>query len=580
MSGFCNSLSLRSSVILCTVAALAVSSLAFGQDSFMNHFQPGPLGATYVNRGDFNNDGIPDIITGNNGGTSGYGITVDLGIGDGRFHNPINSAPGIGAFGMAVADFNNDGKLDVALIGYVSSSDFVIQIELGTGTGSFTKGQTIDLGNAGVRGITAGDFNGDGKVDLAFIGTQVAIYQGSGTGTFTLAKSIAATSQQPVSVLVGDFNGDGKTDLVVSDFQNLYVMWNTGSFNFTTVKLASNQYGILAVPVDVNQDGYTDLLGTYSTCSAEDYCSSFEVFLGSSNKTFKKTTSVAISGGYGNAQASTAADVNGDGINDIVVSTQAALLIYQGNPDGTYQGSPQEFRAPTVPGVVAGDFNRDGKIDFASPSQGQGSSAAGAEIFLNSTPRAACSPQTTSPSVTVCQPQDLAYSNSPAEFVADATDTTNSVTAMQIYLDNKLVFQTSSSTLNESVAMSNGPHYVVTKAWDSSGKSFISPRHITAYSGIQGETCPVGDPAINICLPTQNEITSTSLHVFANANASPALVTAIQVYIDGSLIYNDTSGATYVDTAFTVAKGGHGIVVKAWDADGNVYTESRNITAQ
>jgi hypothetical protein len=67
--------------------------------------------------------------------------------------------------------------------------------------------------------------------------------------------------------------------------------------------------------------------------------------------------------------------------------------------------------------------------------------------------------------------------------------------------------------------------------------------------------------------------------VFANAD-SVAQITAVQVYIDGKLIYNDTTGATYVDTAFTVAKGSHSVVVKAWDADGSVFSQSRNITAQ
>jgi hypothetical protein len=69
------------------------------------------------------------------------------------------------------------------------------------------------------------------------------------------------------------------------------------------------------------------------------------------------------------------------------------------------------------------------------------------------------------------------------------------------------------------------------------------------------------------------------LHVFANSE-SDAQITTVQVYIDNKVIYNDTSGATYLDTAFTVAKGSHFIVVKAWDANGKNYSESRNVTAQ
>ena len=85
--------------------------------------------------------------------------------------------------------------------------------------------------------------------------------------------------------------------------------------------------------------------------------------------------------------------------------------------------------------------------------------------------------------------------------------------------------------------------------------------------------------SLNVCFPSQNETTSTSLHVFANSE-SPAQITAVQVYIDGRLIYNDTSGATYIDTAFTVSRGTHSVTIKAWDANGNAFTQARKITAQ
>jgi hypothetical protein len=75
-------------------------------------------------------------------------------------------------------------------------------------------------------------------------------------------------------------------------------------------------------------------------------------------------------------------------------------------------------------------------------------------------------------------------------------------------------------------------------------------------------------------------VTSTFLHVFANAYSAASQITAVQVYIDGKLIYNDTSEATYVDTALTVAKGSHSVVVKAWDASGKAYSQSRSVTVQ
>jgi hypothetical protein len=182
--------------------------------------------------------------------------------------------------------------------------------------------------------------------------------------------------------------------------------------------------------------------------------------------------------------------------------------------------------------------------------------------------------------VTVCEPQDLIYSNSPVHWIADSRDASHPVKAMQIYVDNRLVVNSPSSSLNESVSLSKGPHFVVTKAWDNSGANFQSDRHITVYSGRPGETCPAAPSSLNVCLPTQNQTTSTSLHVFANSDATDASITAVQVYIDNHLVYNDKSGSTYVDTAFPVTAGSHYVVVKAFDANGKTYSESRSVHAQ
>jgi len=229
-------------VVLLAAVIASVSSIAFSQDSFMTHFTPSGFGATVANRGDFNGDGIPDVITGNNGGTGGYGVSVNLGNGDGRFKNPLNSALGVGTFDMAVGDFNGDGKLDVALAGYSSSTQPIIQIMLGKGDGTFSKGQTINLSSdQNPTSITVGDFNSDGKLDFAMTSNtsnKVYFYKGSGTGTFTsLGSKTVGSGSTTVNVRVGDFNADGKPDLVLSEYTTLYVLWNTGNFTFSTAQV-------------------------------------------------------------------------------------------------------------------------------------------------------------------------------------------------------------------------------------------------------------------------------------------------------------------------------------------------------
>jgi hypothetical protein len=587
MRPMCSCLSVWSKPLLLAflflAAFLIASSVAFGQNSFMLGFSNSGFGADIVNRGDFNNDGIPDVITGNNGD---YGVSVNLGKGDGRFQAAKNSAPGVGTFDMTIGDFNGDGKLDVALVGYTNGTNGLLQIMLGNGDGTFTKGQTVSF--ASIPGsVTSADFDNDGKLDLAVGMDKVYFYKGAGDGTFSAAGSFSLGTPNSVGVRVGDFNADGKVDLAANDGLNLFVLWNNGGFKFSKVLLKSTKYGIGATPVDVNQDHFTDLLVTYYTCEigkdVSGYgCTNWEVLLGSGKKTFRKSAEVNIPGYSNGLWGTTAADVNGDGINDIVgLGNFFQMMVWLGNPDGSYQNTPLVFQVgsnTSASDLVAGDFNRDGKIDFAIPAPGQ-SNSIGLAVFLNATPRAACTPSTVSPSVTVCEPQDLIYSNSPVHWIADSRDTAHSVTGMQIYVDHKLVVNSPSSSLNESLTLAKGPHFVSTKAWDSSGANFQSDRNITVYSGARGETCPAAESSLNLCLPTQNETTSTSLHVFANSD-SAAQITAVQVYIDSRLIYNDTSGSTYVDTAFTVTPGTHAITVKAFDADGNSFSEARNITAQ
>ena len=574
---------LRSKSALVALAFVISCGIASAQESFMMHYTASALDGSLINRGDFNNDGIPDLVVGANGGSNGYGISILLGKGDGRFQSPLNAAKGIGAWDLTVGDFNGDGKLDVAVTGYVGSEQNVIQILLGNGDGTFTKGQTITLPiNVSASSITTADFNGDGKLDLAVGSKQLVLYKGVGNGTFTKAGSITVGSEPGLAqVRVGDFNGDGKPDLEISDGQNLYVVFGKGNFAFSgAVQLGNGPDGILATPVDVNQDGFTDLIVTYDTCASVKNvgCEIWEVQLGHADSTFTKSASMTLSQ-YDVFANPIAVDVNGDGINDIVGIGEYALTVYLGNPDGSYQNTPLTFPNAGFDSLVAADFNRDSKIDFAGASSGNDASEV-VDVFLNATPRAACTPSTESPSVTVCQPQDLAYLTSPVDWIADSYDTGHPVTGMQVYVDNKLVVNSPSSSVNDSLTLSKGPHYVVTKAWDDSGASFISERNITVYAGTHGEVCPAATGTMNICLPTPNETTSTSLHVFANAASNGAQMTSVQVYIDSKLIYNDTSGATYVDTALSVASGAHAVVVKAWDANGNSYSESRNITAQ
>jgi FG-GAP-like repeat len=215
--------------------------------------------------GDFNGDGIQDIVTVNRvDGT----VTVLLGNGAGAFKAAASPYKvGASPYAVAVGDFNGDGIQDVAVPDYDSGTLMVL---LGTGAGAFkaAPGSPITVG-AGPQSVVVGDFNGDGIQDVAIANSgdgTITVLLGTGTGGFSAAPgSPFPAGKTPISLATGDFNGDGIQDIVIADLgdSTVTVLWGNGSGRFTPA--AGSPFTVGASPEsvavgDFNGDGVQDIV--------------------------------------------------------------------------------------------------------------------------------------------------------------------------------------------------------------------------------------------------------------------------------------------------------------------------------
>jgi hypothetical protein len=263
--------------------------------------------------GDFNGDGKLDLVVGN---TWTNTLGVYLGNGNGTFGPPGTIAMAGAPYGLAVADLNHDGKLDLVATDGSSTSvpGQTIEVLLGKGDGSFQT-PTVYTVAANPQAIAIADFNGDGYLDVAvanYDGNSVSILLGRGDGTFGLASNVA-TNQGPRSLVVSDFNGDGKLDLAsannVSGDISILLARGDGTFLPANNIWTGSPATFLAV-ADFNGDGKADLAVT------QVWTDNLGVLLGLGDGTFRPTSSF-ITGVSPLGLA--VGDFNRDGKNDIVV---------------------------------------------------------------------------------------------------------------------------------------------------------------------------------------------------------------------------------------------------------------------
>ncbi len=313
--------------------------------------------------GDLNGDGIPDLVSSNYSGST---LSVLLGNGDGTFQTHVDYAVGGYPFGLAVGDLNGDGYPDVVVAYHTNGG---IGVLLGNVDGTFQAVQTNATSGAS-NYVALADLNRDGILDIVTLnsvgeGGGVAVLLGNGNGTFQTAQSYSSgTYSYSYGLTVADFNKDGKIDVVVSDNAGNTVTVLLGSGDGTLQEPTAYIVGsgpTNLVAVDLDGDGNQDLV----VCSNES--SSVSVLLGNGDGTFKAEVEYPVSSPWGVA----AADVNGDGIPDVLVTRlDGSVSLLQGKGDGTLLAgvSTATGAANYIPAL--GDLNGDGVIDLVVANLG------------------------------------------------------------------------------------------------------------------------------------------------------------------------------------------------------------------
>jgi hypothetical protein len=585
-----------------------VPAAAQAQIAFESH-QVGqsPQAMDIVAHADFNYDGREDLMVLNSGTTSN-GL-VYLSSGDGTYQAPVTLPQTVFPNGVAVGDFNQDGKLDFAASGPSGSQ---LSIYLGNGDGTFQARKIVADSTASgenIQGLAAADLSHDGKTDLVEIvgnkalgGNSLQVWISNGNGTFTTGqRSSGSQIIGGFGTFAGDFDGDGKADVatIYADKGPVTVqVWygdGAGHLGSPLTRTDPNNYDSLSMQVaDINNDGRSDLVTggsfTYHPSNTSEFYKKIAVFSGNANRTlsYSNIATGQCAGGVA------VADFNGDGINDLAYSQTACtgsstsdFVIRPGAGKGSFGAAQTVYQSTyTVYQPYAVRTTTETKPDLVftkdlGSRNDPSTNPPEALVLLSNVSHGffpGCGVTGIAEGIRICAP--AATANTPVTFSIGAAGPTAMRTAA-VWVDGKKVHEqlthafSNYSFLDASIPLAVGNHSITIfgTGWDSALQKTSFPLSVSAA------TCSAPtSPGVHVCSPANGSTVSTPVEVKATATITGTLA-RMELWVDGGKKYTETSSRV-LDTSITLGVGSHRFTVIAANTAGTKWQSVVNATVK
>ena len=305
---------------------------------------------------DFNQDGKTDLAVAYGGGAAAGGISILLNNGNGTSAPAVNYVAGASPISVAALDLNHDGILDLAVADHGPGSPGKVFVLLGRAGGTFGPGVFYPAGQNPLS-VTIADFNGDGNPDLAVTAADntLSILLGNAAGTFHAGPS-RGTGHEPRYVAAGDFNRDGKMDLAVANAldQTVSIFLGQGNGSFQAGNsYCTSYYPESLIVTDYNGDGNLDIIqgaGDARGLGPGIESENIDILPGNGDGTFRGAISIPVAGSSITGTFLATGDFNGDGKLDAILNDKFGDILYLAAGAGG-----GNFQAPVaLPSLAAG----------------------------------------------------------------------------------------------------------------------------------------------------------------------------------------------------------------------------------